>query len=255
VGIQLRAIKGPTGRLLHEMLDEKGLLRAPIQGVVNFGYGGHNDLPTLNAEAGTKDKLQELMALKRGGIPTVPFSRQAADLQAPVFGRRLHHTRGNDIMVYNVRPLLRGDHRSDYYTQLIPKRTEYRVWAFQGKCLATYEKILAYPGKNGRGGRSREVWNWWNGYAYQFIRPEDIEADVKELGVEAVKAVGLDFGAVDIILGTNGRLYALEVNSAPGTEGRRQGLTSLVNCIERWAAKLPAGRGVDRAVRGRWWRR
>lgn len=251
MGIQLRAIKGPTGRLLNQMLQEKGLLGRPVHGVVNYGYGGGADgLPTLNARAGTKNKYEELVAIKQAGLPAIPFSRLPSELRAPVFGRKLHHTRGNDILVYQVRPLLRGDRRSDYYTQLIPKRTEYRVWAFRGKALATYEKILAYPGRNGRNGRNREVWNWRNGYAYQFIRPEDIEDDVKTLGAAAVDAVGLDFGAVDIILGTDNRLYVLEVNTAPGVEGRRQGLSSLVNCIQRWVERgFPERRGeVPRRV-------
>ena len=36
-----------------------------------------------------------------------------------------------------------------------------------------------------------------------------------------IKALKLDFGAVDIIRAKNGKLYVLEVNTAPGLEERK----------------------------------
>lgn len=228
MAIQLRAIKGPTGRELNTMLNERGLLRGKVQGIVNYGYGGADEhLPTLNRWAGTFNKLQELRRLKDQGVRTVPFAMHAGELRGVVLGRKLHHTRGTDI---KMGPGARGD----YFTQLVPKDREFRVWSFRGKHLATYEKVLEYPGRNGRHGRNREVWNWRNGYAYRFVDPEGVPKALREVGAMAVDALSLDFGAVDIIYGTDRRYYVLEVNTAPGVEGRRQGLTSLVNCIERW---------------------
>lgn len=232
--LMLQAAKGPTGRLLKEMLAERGLLSGRAKGVVNYGYGEAHNLPTLNANAGHQNKYQELVALDEGGVRTVPFSHSAADLDPPMFGRKFHHTQGRDIFVYQVKPLLRGDRLSDYYTQVVPKLREFRVWSFRGKHLATYQKVLTYPNKNGRRGRNKEVWNWGNGYAYNFVRPEEVPGALKDLGARAVEALDLDFGATDII--QSGRLfYVLEVNTAPGTQGAaRQGMTSLVNSIERW---------------------
>jgi D-alanine-D-alanine ligase-like ATP-grasp enzyme len=40
-----------------------------------------------------------------------------------------------------------------------------------------------------------------------------------QLSVEAVAALGLDFGAVDIIEDKEGNFYVLEINTAPGLEG------------------------------------
>jgi hypothetical protein len=234
--LELRTNPGPTGRLLRQMLAERGLIRAPYRGVVNYGYGGPSNLPALNARAGTFNKLQELELLRAKGVTTVPFSRSPMDLVAPVLGRSLHHTRGNDIIVYGVRPgILRPVHRHDFYTQLVPKAREFRIWSFRRKVIGCYEKMLTYPAKLGRRGRSREVWNYRNGYAYLFRRPEETPENLKELARSAVDAVGLDFGAVDLIVDNQGRGFVLECNSAPGQEGRRQSITSLVNHIERWA--------------------
>jgi hypothetical protein len=175
--------------------------------------------------------------LRAKGVTTVPFSRSPMDLVAPVLGRSLHHTRGNDIVVYQVRPgmVMRPARRHDFYTQLVPKAREYRIWSFRRKVIGCYEKILAYPRKLGRRGRSREVWNYRNGYAYIFRHPEEIPDALKELARRAVDAVGLDFGAVDMLTDRQGNGFVLEVNSAAGQEGRRQAITSLVNHIERWA--------------------
>lgn len=229
--LELHAIKGPTGRLLAEMLKEKGLLGGKIKGVVNYGYGQDKGLPTLNKNAGRLNKYQELVRLDEEGVRTVLFSQDARDLDGMIFGRKLHHTRGTDIVIFEGKPL----RLRDYYTQQVPKQNEFRVWAFRNKALATYEKKLDYPQKYGRNGRSKEVWNWHNGFAYQFVRPEAVQDKLKQLAVDAVAALGLDFGAVDIILGADRWYYVLEVNTAPGVQDRRQGFVSLVNCIERWA--------------------
>jgi glutathione synthase/RimK-type ligase-like ATP-grasp enzyme len=52
----------------------------------------------------------------------------------------------------------------------------------------------------------------------RFTSPE-IEEKVRSYSVAAVKALGLDFGAVDIIVNKKGtEAYVLEVNTAPGIE-------------------------------------
>jgi hypothetical protein len=233
--IELVAIKGPTGRLLREMLQEKGLLTGRAQARVNYGYGGHTTLPALNGRAGTINKLQELQLLAQNGVSVVPFSTNPASLRPPLFGRRIHHTRGTDIVLVQCGRPNPAKRVSDFYTTVIPKKREFRVWAFRGVPIGTYEKTLTYPRQYGMKGRSRDVWNWRNGFAYGFVHQNEVPKPLKALGVSAVDALGLDFGAVDIIQGNDDRYYVLEVNSAPGVEGRRQGITSLVNHIEAWA--------------------
>lgn len=235
--IQLRANRGPTGRMLQEMLREKGLLEGEVSGVVNYGYGGPTELPCLNRRAGTFNKLEELELLRAKGVATIPFSRSPGDLATPLMGRSLHHTRGNDILVYRFNPHLAGlnGRQHDYFTQLVPKAREFRIWAFRRKVIGCYEKVLEYTNKYGKRGRSREVWNYRNGYSYLFRNPADISQETKTLGTQAIDALNLDFGAVDIIQSGTGEVLVLEVNTAPGQEGRRQAISSLVNHIDIWA--------------------
>lgn len=233
--LQVVGIGGPTMRRLTQMLRDKGLTTGRVQGVVRYGYAESNPaLPTLNKKAGRYNKYEELVVMDDAGVPVVPFSRRFQAFQeGRIVGRNLHHTRGRDIVIYRAGE---GRPHKDYYTELIPKEKEFRVWVYRDKTLATYEKKLEYPQKYGRRGRNKDVWNWHNGFAFMFVQPEDASDGLKRIAIEAVCALDLDFGAVDALYGEDGHYYVLEVNSAPGTQGEaRQGIMSLANCIERWA--------------------
>jgi hypothetical protein len=248
--IELKANRGPTGRLLKEMLREKGLLTGAVKAVVNYGYGGKTSLPCLNSRAGMLNKLQELELLAKNGVSTVPFSTDPHELAPPLFGRQLHHTRGTDIVMVACGRPNPAKRISDFYTTIIPKQREFRLWAYRGVPIGTYEKLLEYRERNGRRGRLVDVWNWQNGYAYHFVHPKDSPKELKQLGTMAVNALGLDFGAADILQGKDEKFYVLEINSAPGIEGRRQAMISLVNHIESWVKDgFPERKNDDKASR------
>ena len=63
--------------------------------------------------------------------------------------------------------------------------------------------------------RKNLEYRWENSSFLQKFVP----AEAKTQAQNAVEALGLDFGAVDIILGKNGIWYVLEVNTACGLEG------------------------------------
>ncbi|MNV71557.1 Ribosomal protein S6--L-glutamate ligase [compost metagenome] len=42
---------------------------------------------------------------------------------------------------------------------------------------------------------------------------------IQHAAVDACEVLGLDFGAVDVALGKDGKVYVFEVNTAPGIEG------------------------------------
>lgn len=103
------------------------------------------------------------------------------------------------------------------YVKYIPKRREYRVHV-------VFDEVVDVQQKKKRrdvsaGGINYEIRSHQNGWV--FCREEIQEpANLRDYAVRAVKALGLDFGAVDIIWNERqNQCYVLEVNTAPGLEG------------------------------------
>lgn len=230
--IELRAVRGRTGRLLAELISAGGVEVGSrgATGVVSYGVPTKSNLPTLNANAGRLNKYEELQNLQAKGVPTIPFDKEGNLNSRNVFGRNFKHTKGRDIVVFTSPISHRTAAQADYWTGYTPHTREFRVWAYRGLHLGTYEKIRRFR----RGKRHPlMIWNWRNGYAFEFL-PETPDR-LKQIGRDAVAALNLDFGAVDVIQTEDGRYLVLEVNTAPGTQGPRQGLQNLATKIVNWA--------------------
>jgi hypothetical protein len=136
----------------------------------------------------------------------------------------------------------------DFFTEYIEKVAEYRVWAFRRNVKGLYQKVRRYEG----GTRAAIVWNWENGYAFDYVPSENRTAqqlEICRIGAAAIDALDLDFGAADLIVDGRGRIVVLEVNTAPGVEGPRAGLTGLVDSIVRWHNNgFPRRNGEGRAT-------
>ena len=100
------------------------------------------------------------------------------------------------------------------YTEYIEKQAEYRVIVVNGKAvdIKVKKKKIEWEGE-----RDEHIWNHKNGYV--FVRNSGVfNSMLPSVGVAAVEALGLNYGAVDIIEDEND-LYVLEVNTAFGLEG------------------------------------
>lgn len=101
------------------------------------------------------------------------------------------------------------------YTKFIEKKYEFRVHVFMGKVIDLVQKRRALSENRD------ETYNPYISsmeHGWVFSRTDILEIpSVKTTAVQAVAALGLDFGAVDIIY-TNSP-FVLEINSSPGLEG------------------------------------
>ena len=135
--------------------------------------------------------------------------------------RAMRHSGGNDIRQYE------GVRR--FPVEAIEKQAEYRVEVFLG---------AAFRGHIKRPTLTPQPFNWnrenteWDTYGYKSIRRELGDTPI-QLAKDAVAAVGYDFGAVDIIRGTDDKYYVLEVNSAPSLGD--SGVGKYVYRIRKWA--------------------
>lgn len=101
------------------------------------------------------------------------------------------------------------------YVKYIPKKKEFRVHVCNNKVFDIQQKVL----RRGTIDPSFEVRNTANGFIFQrqgIIVPSSVSVEA----IGAIRALGLDFGAVDVIWNeSQDKAYALEVNTAPGLEG------------------------------------
>lgn len=99
-------------------------------------------------------------------------------------------------------------HGGAYCSLLIKKTNEYRVHVAHGKVLGIQEKPLP---ENGHRANMSIV-----GIPWTVLRQDAWSAKMCRMAINAVKSVGLDFGAVDIIKGpAKSEFYVLEINTSP----------------------------------------
>lgn len=239
----------PTGAVLQKLV---GPPRAGRAGVVCWGRGYNGTEPSLNKRAGALNKLQQLQKLRDAGV-LVPEFWQNLPMGAqnyPVLGRLLRHHGGRDIKLFKNSQGRPGIHR-DYFCKFVPMATEFRTWVYRKHHLGTYEKRQDYPHLGRfRHSKQRKIGcNRKNGWAFHLMASDSIPAGVRELAAQAVDALGLDFGMVDILKGRDGRLYVLEVNTAGGVEGEsRQVIQSLATKIRNWEQRNFPSRNGEQAL-------
>lgn len=102
------------------------------------------------------------------------------------------------------------------YVQYIPKKEEYRVHVMNGEAFFVQRKARKTEVPDDQ--VNWQVRNLAGGFIYanQNIVPTE---GVTEQAKRAIIALGLDFGAVDVVTTARGQVYVLEVNSACGLAG------------------------------------
>lgn len=254
--IHLRVAKGcqPTANILAQLLLKEGVkLALDGKSVVCWGAGSSETSKSLNNNCSAFNKLTQLQKLHAAGVPIVPLVGSKTHQKwmnghnpvFPVLARKLHHVGGRDIIICRSplgcrRALARG---RAYFTQFLQSKTEYRVWVYRKRHLGTYQKYLKYPWK--KRGINR---NYKNGYAFQLVTADAVPRAAVDFAIRSIAALGLDFGAVDILVVSEGNYVVLEVNTAPGVEGEgRQGIQALAHRIAQWEKAGYPARGASNA--------
>lgn len=129
----------------------------------------------------------------------------------PVIGRTKRHTQGRGFFycrsMYEVEVARRKG--ATYFSQYYPKKKEYRLHIGHDKVLLMGEKI---------GDTSRMIFNHRNGFIFKPLRRHEWDIEIVRLGKSALRSVGLDFGAIDIMADAGyGYPDAVisEINTAP----------------------------------------
>lgn len=113
------------------------------------------------------------------------------------------------------------------YSAYVKKKWEVRVHVCQGTAFHIAQKRrLTSEELEARGIDKGEIEplirNIANGYIFSNNLDDALSeplATINDIAIKAIDAIGLTFGAVDIIVTEAGKPYVLEVNTAPGLEG------------------------------------
>lgn len=104
------------------------------------------------------------------------------------------------------------------YTKYILKKEEYRIHVVRDKVVFIQRKARKLDVPDDK--VNWKVRNLDGGFIYA-NEGVDVPANIKQVCVAAIKRLGLDFGAVDVVWNAKKDSYhILEVNTAPGLTGR-----------------------------------
>jgi glutathione synthase/RimK-type ligase-like ATP-grasp enzyme len=148
-------------------------------------------------------------------IPDYWVDREAIPNEAfPIVCRTiLNGHSGAGIVIANNRDELVN---APLYVKYMKKRDEYRIHAGRHGIISIQRKAI----RNGEVAVDTRIRNHNNGYV--FVRGDvNPPQQVLDQAALAINALGLDFGAVDIVWNNHYNLATvLEVNTAPGLEGQ-----------------------------------
>lgn len=198
--------------------------------VINWGNTdspiqlGGQVLNTPSKVSQAVNKLDAFRKLEAAGVPVPKFTdsiHEAAKWfmadKVVVFCRTmLRASEGKGIIIAETAAELVP---APLYTLRVFKDKEYRIHVFKGQVIDIAQKKLR-NGEKEREGRNRYVRSHNNGWVFAHEGVECSDA-VRETAINAVKALELDFGAVDIAVTKKGKPYVFEVNTAPGLENQK----------------------------------
>lgn len=223
LGIRVKVTKG--GHRVSRLA-----LQMRMTMMIRWGISENEDLDyainTMNSAGALKNstnKLRALKIMKEAEVMCPTVWKNAADIERfPVLGRDTYHHGGLDVVKIlgsNV-PALNDVSRipkKDFYVEFIPSVHEYRVHVFDGQAIRITKK--AFRGHN-RGGEEIDIRdnirNDIYGWGMRAIQLDQCPPNVVTQAINAVNALNLDFGAVDVIVSSvSQEAYVLEVNSSP----------------------------------------
>jgi glutathione synthase/RimK-type ligase-like ATP-grasp enzyme len=203
----------PGALKISEQSDDVELIRRTAPETdINWGRNKANS--QLNPDISNvtnKRRMRELF--KEHGVPTPHLYGDDEFLHFPVVGRPDTHTKGRGFWKCNnlrdYEKAIRGTRKkkaATHFMEYVEADREYRVHVFKGKSIRISQKVFTDESKK----------------EYTTGKPGDIRLrNVREAAKQALEAVGLDFGAVDILARgeNNSDVWVLEVNAAPGLGG------------------------------------
>lgn len=187
------------------------------------------------------DKLTALQRFAEAGLPVPAVVTTLADAKVlaargeQMWGRNTHHSHGTDI----ARRVGKRWRSKDFWVQYLPSEADFRVHVWGGKCFRM--GIKTHPEEQ-NASPIRSAKNGWtlnySGEVVSSLTTPDLRGTLRDTARAGCTALRVTGGAVDLLLGRDGRVYLLEVNTAPALGDHT--LEAYVAQITKWALRKEA---------------
>lgn len=149
---------------------------------------------------------------------TVPLTwikpSEPEDISFPVLARPTHHRKGEQYIILPDRAAYDKLALDGYYSTLLEKDAEYRVYTFEGYAWCVSKKNPT----DGVG--PLDPWNFSIGNStFKILRNSEWGRTYCQLAMRACSKLKLLFAGVDVIM-AGGKPYIVEINTAPGLQGK-----------------------------------
>ena len=208
--------------------------------IINWGSGhmpftSHNTLNSKDAVNRSINKIDTFTALRRAGVPHPEWTTSRTEAQRWLTeGSRVcvrtevEGADGAGLTIVNpvtavqqpaggrwwAQPPVRAIPvlpSASLYTKFMAASDEYRVNVCCGEVMGVQSKVRA---SDFRGTLNPDIKTSSGGYGFHLMERRDWPAGIGEVAINAVNALDLDFGGIDIIR-VGARYYVLESNTAP----------------------------------------
>ena len=217
-------------RIAHKA--ESSFVSRPDKTIINWGASEIPDQFMVNrvlnqprSVAIAVDKSLSFETLDAAGVRVPPYTRSRDQVRTwlgeghTVFARTLTRaSSGRGIVILDPEHPDNHETNAPLYSRYVKKRHEYRIHVVNGQVIDSQRKGLR---EELRGTEADfRVRNLANGFVFVRNDGHQIPQSCNDIAIASVRALGLDFGAVDLIWNEREQLpYVLEVNTAPGLSG------------------------------------
>lgn len=201
-------------------------------------------------------KAAEVAVARFASAETIMGQLTAGNISLPLIGRKKYHQGGKGFWTCLTKGHIKDaiDKGAQYFQEYIPIQDEFRLHIFGDKLVWGVKKVQrtnmaeafkeqhAEKLKNSAAKANKDLDQNTLDYAleklagrvqpdadmivrsnmrgWKFSHVKKINKDLIEEAVKAVKAAGLDFGAVDCCIDEDGKPWIIEINTGPGLDGK-----------------------------------
>lgn len=201
---------------ITEILEEENVINWGNHILGNADYYFKLNVPTAVSRTSNKRLSRKFLGESGIRVPYTRFSNRISgyrDMNYPVIVRPSFHMGGRDFnLVENyqhLQSILWGlDSANFYVSEVFHKTHEYRVHVGHGRVLFISEKPLVAGEIRANHLVNQEDW--------RALHWKEFHPGICQESIRAVEALGLDYGAVDIMYNSTNNTWAIcEVNTSP----------------------------------------